>query len=99
MTINRSGDELTFISSYVDTDTVTTLAAQTGGTAQSGAMIIAASGAATVSQDASTRTITINAVDTDTITRLRGSTGNAYVDGDITSVSYTHLTLPTILRV
>ena len=40
MTINRSGDELTFISSFVDTDTVTTLAAQTGGTAQSGAMII-----------------------------------------------------------
>ena len=87
MTINRSGDELTFISSYVDTDTVTTLAAQTGGTAQSGAMIIAASGAATVSQDASTRTITINAVDTDTITRLRGSTGNAYVDGDITFIA------------
>ena len=87
MTINRSGDELTFISSFVDTDTVTTLAAQTGGTAQSGAMIIAASGAATVSQDAATKTITINAVDTDTITRLRGSTGNAYVDGDITFVA------------
>ena len=87
MTINRSGDELTFISSFVDTDTVTTLAAQTGGTAQSGAMIIAASGAATVSQDAATRTITINSVDTDTITRLRGSTGNAYVDGDITFVA------------
>ena len=87
MTINRSGDELTFISSFVDTDTITTLAAQTGGTAQSGAMIIAASGAATVSQDAATRTITINSVDTDTITRLRGSTGNAYVDGDITFVA------------
>ena len=99
MTINRSGDELTFISSYVDTDTVTTLAAQTGGTAQSGAMIIAASGAATVSQDAATRTITINAVDTDTITRLRGSTGSAYVDGDVTFVaggatSITQGTLP-----
>ena len=39
MTINRSGDELTLISSYVDTDTITTIAAQTGGTAQSGAMI------------------------------------------------------------
>ncbi len=87
MTINRSGDELTFISSYVDTDTITTLAAQTGGTAQSGAMIIAASGAATVSQDAASKTITINSVDTDTITRLRGSTGNAYVDGDITFVA------------
>ena len=87
MTINRSGDELTFISSFVDTDTVTTLAAQTGGTAQSGAMIIAASGAATVSQDAATRTITINSVDTDTITRLRGSTGNTYVDGDITFIA------------
>ena len=87
MTINRSGDELTFISSYVDTDTITTIAAQTGGTAQSGAMIIAASGAATVSQDASTRTITINSVDTDTITRLRGSTGSAYVDGDITFIA------------
>ena len=87
MTINRSGDELTFISSYVDTDTVTTLAAQTGGTAQSGAMIIAASGAATVSQDAATRTITINAVDTDTVTRVRGSTGNAYVDGDVTFIA------------
>ena len=87
MTINRSGDELTFISSYVDTDTVTTLAAQTGGTAQSGAMIIAASGAATVSQDAATKTITISSVDTDTVTRLRGSTGNAYVSGDVTFIA------------
>ncbi len=87
MTINRTGDELTFASSFVDTDTVTTIAAQTGGTAQSGAMIIAASGAATVSQNSSTKTITINAVDTDTVTRLRGSTGNAYVDGDVTFIA------------
>lgn len=84
MTIQRTGDELTFISSYVDTDTVTTLAAATGGTAQSGNMIIAASGAATVSQDSATKTITINSTDTDTVTRVRATTGSAYNSGDIT---------------
>ena len=86
MTINRTGDELTFVSNYIDTDTVTTIAAQTGGTAQSGAMVIAATGAATVSQDAATRTITVNATDTDTITRVRGGTGGAYASGDITFI-------------
>ena len=86
MTINRSGDELTFISNYIDNDTVTTIAAQTGGTAQSGAMVIAATGAATVSQDAASRTITINSVDTDTVTRVRGGTGGAYASGDITFI-------------
>ena len=84
MTIQRTGDELTFISSYVDTDTITTLAAATGGTAQSGAITIAASGAASVSQNSGTKTITINATDTDTITRLRATTGSAYNSGDIT---------------
>jgi hypothetical protein len=84
MTINRSGDELTFISSYVDTDTVTTIAAATGGTAQSGNITIAATGASTVSQDSSTKTITVNSTDTDTITRLRATTGSAYNSGDVT---------------
>ena len=84
MTITRSGDELTLNSSFIDTDTITTLQSATGGVPQSGGMTIAASGAATVSQDTGTKTITINATDTDTVTRLRATTGSPYNSGDIT---------------
>ena len=84
MTISRAGDELTFASSYVDTDTITTLQSATGGVAQTGAMVIAAGGSSTVSQDAATRTITISSTYVDTITRLRATTGQVYAPADFT---------------
>ena len=84
MTISRAGDELTFASSYVDTDTITTLQSATGGVAQSGAMTIAAGGSSTVSQDAATRTITISSTYVDTITRLRATTGQVFAPADFT---------------
>ena len=84
MTISRSGEELTFASSYVDTDTITTLQSATGGVAQSGAMTIAAGGSSTVSQDAATRTITISSTYVDTITRLRATTGQVFAASDFT---------------
>ena len=82
MTISRNGDEITLASSFTDTDTITTVQADTGGTAVSGAVRIAAASAASISQ--SGQVITITATDTDTITRLRATTGNTYVDGDFT---------------
>ena len=82
MSISRNGDEITLASSFTDTDTITTVQADTGGTAVSGAVRIAAASAASISQ--SGQVITITATDTDTITRLRATTGNTYVDGDFT---------------
>jgi len=82
MSISRNGDEITLTSSFTDTDTITTVQSDTGGTAVSGAVRIAAASAASVSQ--SGQVITITATDTDTITRLRATTGNSYVDGDFT---------------
>ena len=84
MTISRAGDELTFASSYVDTDTITTLESATGGVAQTGAMVIAAGGSSTVSQDAATKTITISSTYVDTITRLRATTGQVFAPADFT---------------
>ena len=84
VTLTRTGDELTIASSYVDTNTITTLQSAVGGTAQSGAITIAASGASTVSQDTLTKTITISTTDTDTVTRLRATSGSSYNSGDIT---------------
>ena len=84
VTLGRSGDEITINSSYVDTDTVTTLQSAVGGVAQSGAITINATGSSTVSQDAGTRTITINSTYVDTITRLRATTGQVFAPADFT---------------
>jgi hypothetical protein len=82
--LDRIDDTITITGHAIDSNTVTTIQSATGGTAQSGAMTIAATGASTVSQDAATRTITINTVDNDTITRLRAGTGQAFNSGDFT---------------
>jgi hypothetical protein len=87
MSISRNGNDITLSSSFVDTDTVTTLQAATGGVAQFGAIKIAATGSSTVSQDTQTKTITINSVNTDTITRLRSGISNNFVSGDVTFLS------------
>ena len=80
VTLSRTGDAITINSSYVDTNTVTRVAAS-GGTLVSGDVTIAASGAASVAQVGST--ITVSATDTNTITRLRGTAAGTYTSGDL----------------
>ena len=82
--IERSGDQITIAGTAPDADTITTLASGTGGTPQTGAITIAASGSSTVSQDPATRTITIDSTYVDTITRVRGTSGQVYAAGDFT---------------
>ena len=82
--LSRVGETITISGHVVDNNTITTLQAATGGTAQSGAITIAATGSSTVSQDAASRTITINSTYIDTITRLRATTGQVYAASDFT---------------
>ena len=85
VTLSRTGDAITIISSYVDTDTVTRLQSATGGALVSGDVTIAATGSSTVSQ--SGNIITINSTYIDTITRLRAGTGQVLQSGDFTLLS------------
>lgn len=82
--LERSGDVITLTGTVPDSDTVTTVQSFSGGTAQSGAIIFKGTGGATVTQDAPTKTITIDTRNDDTITQLRTGTGGVYADGDFT---------------
>ena len=82
--LERTDDTIT-VSGYVtDNNTITTVQSFSGGTAQSGAIIFKGTGGATITQDAPTKTITIDTRNDDTITQLRTSTGGVYADGDFT---------------
>jgi hypothetical protein len=80
VSLSRTGDAITINSSYVDTNTITRVAAS-GGVLVSGDVTIAAAGAASVSQVG--QTITVSATDTNTITRLRGTAAGTYTSGDL----------------
>ncbi|AMO43221.1 virion structural protein [Cyanophage S-RIM32] len=82
--LTRNGDNITLSGTVVDNNTVTTVQAFTGGTAQSGAIILKGSGGATISQDVQTKTITIDTRNDDTITQLRTGLAGVYADGDFT---------------
>ena len=84
LNIARSGDQLTLTGTVTDNNTVTTLQASSGGTAQSGAISISGSGGATVTQNTGTSTINIDTRNDDTVTRLRGGSGQVYASGDFT---------------
>ena len=84
VTLTRNSNEIVITSSYVDTDTVTSIQAASGGAAQTGIISIAGTGSTIVSQDTSTKTITINSSYVDTVTRLRSGTGNVFNSGDFT---------------
>ena len=84
VTLTRNSNEIVITSSYVDTDTVTSIQAASGGAAQTGVISIAGTGSTIVSQDTSTKTITINSSYVDTVTRLRSGTGNVFNSGDFT---------------
>ena len=91
--VTRVDDTITFAGSVPDNNTVTTLQSFTGGTAQTGAMVIKGAGGATVTQDAATRTITIDSANDDTITRLRGGSGQTFADGDFTILAGSQVTV------
>lgn len=91
--LDRTDDTITISGHVVDNNTVTSIQSATGGTAQTGAITIAATGASTISQDAGTKTITINTIDNDTITRLRAGVGQAFNSGDFTFLAGTAVAL------
>ena len=89
--IDRTGDTISISGTVLDADTITTLQAASGGTAQTGAMSIAGAGIIQVIQDAPTRTITISANDQDTKTKLRVGLGGNYGPADGQTGNYTFL--------
>ena len=84
LSIDRVDDVVTISGTAPDADTVTTLQAATGGTAQSGDITIAATGSSTVSQNAANKTITIDSSYVDTITKIRATTGQVLNPGNFT---------------
>ena len=84
LAIDRVDDVVTISGTAPDADTVTTLQAATGGTAQSGDITIAATGSSTVSQNAANKTITIDSSYVDTITKIRATTGQVLNPGNFT---------------
>lgn len=93
LSIARSGDQITFSGVVEDSDTVTTLQTFTGGTPQTGAMILKASGGITLTQDAPNKTITIDSRNDDTITQLKVGSGGTYASGNWTILPGTEVTL------
>lgn len=91
VSLSRNGDAITINSSFVDTDTITTVQASSGGSAQSGTIQIAAGAFTTVTQTG--KTITIAGQDTDTITSFRAETGNTFKQGNVTLLGGTEVTL------
>ena len=82
--IERTTDTITISGTVPDADTITTLQSSVGGVAQTGAITIAATGSSTVSQDAASKTITIDSSYVDTITKLRATTGSVLNPGNFT---------------
>jgi len=82
--LSRAGDTITIAGTAVNNDTITTLQSAVGGSAQSGAITIAAGGSSTVSQNPATRTITISSSYVDTVTELRATAGQVFSSGNFT---------------
>ena len=93
LAIARSGDQITFSGVVQDSDTITTLQAFTGGTPQTGAMILKASGGVTITQDAPSKTITIDSRNDDTVTQLKVGAGGTYSSGNWTVLAGDEITL------
>jgi hypothetical protein len=91
VTLSRTGDAITINSSYVDTNTVTRVAAS-GGNLVSGDVTFAVSGnAAAISQVGNTITIAANYVNT--VTRLRGTAAGTYTSGDLQLLAGSNVTI------
>ena len=93
LTLSRTGDTISLTGTVVDNNTVTTLQSFTGGTAQTGAMILKGTGGATITQDAPTKTITIDTRNDDTITQLRAGVGGTYSSGNWTILEGSEVTI------
>ena len=83
-TLGRSNDVITLSGTVLDADTITTFEAFTGGNPQTGALILKGTGSTTVTQDAATRTFTIDSTYVDTVTELRATTGQIFGSGKFT---------------
>jgi len=91
VTLTRTGDAITINSSYIDTNTVTRVAAS-GGNLVSGDVTFAVSGnAAAISQVGNTITIDANYVNT--VTRLRGTAAGIYTSGDLQLLAGSNVTI------
>ena len=91
VTLSRTGDSITINSSYVDTNTVTRVAAS-GGSFQSGDITLSAANAnVTITQ--SGNTISFSTVDTNTVTRLRGTASGTYTSGDLQLLAGSNVTI------
>jgi len=93
LSIARSGDQITLSGVVEDSDTITTLQAFSGGTPQTGAMVLKASGGVTITQDAPTNTITIDSRNDDTVTQLKVGAGGTYASGNWTVLGGTEVTV------
>ena len=91
--LDRANDVLSIYGYVQDNNTVTTVQAFTGGTAQSGDIIIKGSGGATVTQDSQTKTIEINSRNDNTITQLRGTSSGNYASGNWTLLEGNEITI------
>ena len=91
VSLARIGNEITIESSFTDTNTVTTLAAATGGTATSGALTLDQGNNVTVTQNGSTFTIASSYINT--ITRIRGTSSGTYLSGDFTIIPGSEITV------
>ena len=92
-TLNRSGNQITLSGVVEDSDTITTLQAFSGGTPQTGAMILKPSGGVTITQDAPNKTITIDSRNDNTITQLKVGSGGTYASGNWTLLGGNEVTL------
>lgn len=90
LALERVDDTITITGTAPDNNTITTIQSFTGGTAQSGNIIIKGSGGATITQDAPNKTINIDTRNDDTITQLRADT-NTYADGNWSLIGGTEI--------
>ena len=93
LSIDRSGNFITFSGVVEDSDTVTRLQSFTSGTPQSGDVTIKGAGGATITQNTSTKTILIDTDNDDTITTVRAGTGQVASAGNFTFLEGAEITL------
>jgi len=91
VTLARAGDEITINSSYIDTNTITRVAASGGNLVSGDVTLSAANSNITISQVGNT--ISFATQDNNTVTRLRGTTSGSYVSGDLQLLAGANVTI------
>lgn len=91
VTLSRTGDEITINSSYIDTNTITRVAASGGNLVSGDITLSAANSNITISQVGNT--ISFATQDNNTVTRLRGTASGTYVSGDLSLLAGSNVTI------